>query len=638
MKPRDLVARIRRLGVNLGFLVFMLVFVAGIAASTAYTVHRLRAETITHYLMVASMHARAIEDHLTQSFSIVDQTLANASHASEEDLTPAQLSRHLEAALQISPALRSISVLDADNRIIASTNPVNLGVEVDSKDYLPPPSGNNELPRIGRPWSGRDFGNGTPNDVKPVPENRGLSFIPVVRSVRLGRRTLTLATAVNPDYFVSHYSAQLRPDEGFVEVLRYDGAGMLSTGDRPIPETMPPDRTFMAQLSDKEFGSFEEALPDDASVITAFRASRQFPLVVVAHIDRNQALAEWAAETRRLVLTVLPALLAVVVLTTLLYIYLRRVEEHRAELRQHEHDKLAATVFQTVDGGVLVTDADINIIAVNPAFTNITGFSRDEVIGKTPRSLVADKHPAEFFVAMSTTLADTGNWHGEIWSRHKNGQLYVAWLSIKQVRNEHGELTHYVGAFSDITERKAADERIRYLAHHDALTGLPNRTLFFDRLEQALAKARRDKTSNPRLALMYIDLDRFKPVNDTLGHAVGDMLLQQVAARMQACVRESDTVARLGGDEFALLLPSIEEANDALLVAEKIRQALCLPFDLSGHSVSISCSIGIAVVPEHGHSETQLTKCADDAMYRAKAAGRNKAELLLPRLTSGTRS
>ena len=183
---------------------------------------------------------------------------------------------------------------------------------------------------------------------------------------------------------------------------------------------------------------------------------------------------------------------------------------------------------------------------------------------------------------------------------------------------------HVVAIFNDVTERKREEERTHYLAHYDALTHLPNRTLITDRIRQALAKAKRDKA---RLALMFVDLDRFKPVNDELGHGVGDLLLQEVAKRLQACMRESDTAARLGGDEFIVLLPAIEAEQDAMLVAEKIRHALCQPFEVSGHTPDISCSIGVAVYPEHGNDEEQLVKHADIAMYHAKQSGRNNVKI-----------
>lgn len=292
--------------------------------------------------------------------------------------------------------------------------------------------------------------------------------------------------------------------------------------------------------------------------------------------------------------------------------------------RAEEGLLLASTVVKTVEEAVIVTDHDNRIIAANPAFSVITGYTADEVIGKNPRVLSSGRHPKEFFKELWETLLATGSWRGEIWDRRKDGEIYIKWLSIKLVRDETGKITHHVGVFADISERKAAEERMQYLAHHDMLTKLPNRTLFSDRLQQGLAQARRDKV---HLALMFLDLDKFKPVNDTYGHAVGDLLLKEVARRLQNCVRESDTVSRIGGDEFVVLLHSIEAVQDATVVAEKMLAVLNQPFELAGQTLHISGSIGISVYPEHGSDEKELTHSADIAMYYAKSGGRNNAML-----------
>ncbi|WP_054774237.1 putative bifunctional diguanylate cyclase/phosphodiesterase [Methylogaea oryzae] len=293
--------------------------------------------------------------------------------------------------------------------------------------------------------------------------------------------------------------------------------------------------------------------------------------------------------------------------------------------------RLAATVYSAVDEAVMVTSRDNRIIAVNPAFAAITGYAPEEVIGKNPHLLSSGAHPPAFYDELYATLAATGCWNGEIVNRRKNGELFNEWLSIKQVRDDKGRLTHHVAVFSDISERKATERRMHHMAHYDVLTDLPNRTLLTDRIQQALAQARREEAA---LALMFIDLDRFKPVNDTLGHAVGDLLLKEVAIRLQECVRESDTVSRLGGDEFVVLLPTLDVAADALLVAEKILQALAAPFALAGHYIRISSSIGIAVYPEHGDDEIQLLKNADTAMYYAKKSGRNNAKFYQPEMAA----
>ena len=292
--------------------------------------------------------------------------------------------------------------------------------------------------------------------------------------------------------------------------------------------------------------------------------------------------------------------------------------------KREEMMRLSATVFNTLDEAIVITDTDNKILTVNPAFTKITGYSHEEVVGKNPNLLSSGKHLPEFYEELWETLTATGSWHGEIWNRGKPGNLYVEQISIHTVHNDQGQLSHHVAAFSDVSERKAMDEHVRHLAHYDLLTDLPNRVLITDRLRHTLVKAKRDKV---HMALMFLDLDKFKPVNDRLGHAIGDLLLQDVAKRLRKCVRESDTVARIGGDEFVVLLPEINETADALRVADKILFALNLPFSLQNHQLHISASIGIAIYPEHGEDDEILTRNADIAMYFAKAQGRNHAQV-----------
>lgn len=296
-----------------------------------------------------------------------------------------------------------------------------------------------------------------------------------------------------------------------------------------------------------------------------------------------------------------------------------------SERKQREEElRLASTVFNLADEAMLVTNSRNEILSVNPAFEAITGYAPEEVIGHNPKMLSAKTHTKEFYRSMWFELAESGSWSGEVLNRKKSGEAFIEWLSIKRVLNEKGELTHHVAVFSDITARKAAEGRMRHLALHDALTDLPNRALLTERLEQAIIRARRDKS---HLGLLYFDLDTFKPVNDTFGHEVGDWLLMSVASRVVDCVRESDTVARLGGDEFVVLLPGLEKDKDALAVAEKIRVALGKPFIFAEVSFAISASIGVAIYPAHGDDEKTLTRNADTAMYHAKKNGRNRVVL-----------
>lgn len=292
-----------------------------------------------------------------------------------------------------------------------------------------------------------------------------------------------------------------------------------------------------------------------------------------------------------------------------------------AEVKESQEQlKLSAQVFVNSMEAIVITDVENNIIQVNKAFTEITGYSSEEAVGNNPRILKSGLQDREFYRAMWETLLATGSWQGELMDRRKSGEVYPKWLSITVVRDEKGIITNYIALFSDITERKASYERIQHLAHYDALTGLPNRTLLNDHLDLTIAVAKRSKT---QLAILFLDLDRFKIVNDSLGHYAGDLLLKIVSERLTSCVRETDTVARLGGDEFVILLNGIHEPNDAAGVAQKVVEAIAVSFMLEGNEVNIGTSIGIGIYPENGLDRSTLIKNADAAMYHAKENGRN---------------
>lgn len=282
--------------------------------------------------------------------------------------------------------------------------------------------------------------------------------------------------------------------------------------------------------------------------------------------------------------------------------------------------RLSRIVFENSLDGITVTDGNGRIQMVNRAFTDTTGYSAEEAIDQTPAMLKSGRQDAAFYQAFWTTLREKDEWRGEIWNKRKNGTIYPEWLNVSVVRDKRGQIEHFVAIFSDITERKQREEMITHQAFHDALTGLPNRVLFLDRLEQALVQAKRSK-SRPA-AIMFLDLDRFKSINDTLGHDAGDTLLRAVALRLRACVRASDTVARMGGDEFTILLPEIGDQAAAQAVAQKILDAMQVPVTLAGQPHVITTSIGIGLFPGDGRDADTLMKHADAAMYQAKDKGR----------------
>jgi diguanylate cyclase (GGDEF)-like protein/PAS domain S-box-containing protein len=305
---------------------------------------------------------------------------------------------------------------------------------------------------------------------------------------------------------------------------------------------------------------------------------------------------------------------------------IRMVEKGRGE----EETRLAAHVFRNALDATLITDAAGRILRINPMFTEITGFEEAEVVGQNPRLLRSDHHDEDFYREMWSALSTEGRWQGEIWNRRKDGRVFVAWESIVVVRGDDGAIRYFIGSFSDITDQVEAQRHILRLAHYDMLTELPNRVLFQDRLERAVVHAKRHER---QAALLFLDLDGFKKVNDTLGHRAGDELLKEVAVRLKQCVRMTDTIARLGGDEFTVVLDEITTTSDATQVADKIINALSAPFQFGPREMFISVSIGISLFPEHGHTGDELLKHADTAMYQAKAAGKARHNVYAAEMT-----
>lgn len=296
--------------------------------------------------------------------------------------------------------------------------------------------------------------------------------------------------------------------------------------------------------------------------------------------------------------------------------FIRDISE---QIEARERLRLAARVFEVSAEGIMVTDAANRIVSTNPAFQEITGYTEEEVLGKPPDVLSSGRHDRAFYEAMWKSLLGTGLWRGEIWNRRKNGEIYPQWLSVSLVRDDSGQVINHVGVFSDISERHAAHEQMRRLAHFDPLTHLANRALLRERLPQLLAESKGHQT-----ALLFIDLDGFKPVNDEHGHPVGDQLLEQVGERLRRCVRRGDLAARHGGDEFIVVLNDIVDTCHVIHVAGKILKALAKPYTVEGLSLQLSASLGIGLAPDHSDDMDTLISLADRAMYVAKESGPGK--------------
>ena len=282
--------------------------------------------------------------------------------------------------------------------------------------------------------------------------------------------------------------------------------------------------------------------------------------------------------------------------------------------------QIASLAINQSASSIIITDTDGTIEYVNPAFTEKTGYLSEEIIGKNPRVLSSGERPTKDNVALWKVLSAGKTWRGEFHNRKKNGELFWEIASIAPVKKRNGKVSHYIGMKEDITALKNAEKRILHMANHDVLTGLPTRQLSKDRLQKALANAKRNKT---KVAVLFIDLDGFKAVNDTFGHDVGDHVLKETADRLCSCVRDVDTVARVGGDEFWVVLSNISDKISVSTVAEKLIKAVSVPHKLTHEEVSIGASIGIALYPDNGMTSQELINLADQAMYEIKRQGKN---------------
>lgn len=298
---------------------------------------------------------------------------------------------------------------------------------------------------------------------------------------------------------------------------------------------------------------------------------------------------------------------------------LREVEELRRRNMEMALN-LASRAIENASESIMITDCNGVILLVNPAFERATGYAERELVGYKPAVLKSGRHDKAFYRELWASLKRNGQWQGEIWNRHKSGETCLEWLNISAVKADRKRVTHYVGIYTDIGRQEYTLERLHYLAYYDALTGLPNRRLFLDRLNVALAQARHD---GRLVAVMFVDLDHFKNINDRFGHLIGDKLLTITAERLKSCLRKGDTISRLGGDEFTVILPALSHPGDAAKVALKFLQSYAEPVNLDGVELQVSGSIGISLYPDDDEDPEALLNKADLAMYQVKEAGRN---------------
>jgi diguanylate cyclase (GGDEF)-like protein/PAS domain S-box-containing protein len=432
-----------------------------------------------------------------------------------------------------------------------------------------------------------------------------------------------MVLSISPSYLQRALTRITLDSDDAVAILRESGEYLArnKNQEKALGTSTDPTWPFVGpQVA--ESGTFTApACLDNMTRLYSWMRLADYPVTIVLGLSEEAVLKpieESNRKDRRHAIGVIALLIAFS--TGISYMALRAAKQ-REIVQRSEQLMLAARVFQHSYEGFVITDVKNEIVEVNQGFTDITGYSREEVIGKDPRILSSGRQSRNFYDALWRSLESTGFWRGEIWNRRKDGEIYAQLLSISVVRNDKGKVSNYIGVFSDINQIKRREVELELRADLDPLTGIPNRRLMFDRLRQQIAISGR---LNQSLAVCYVDLDGFKPINDHYGHQVGDQVLIEAAQRIQSNLPAGDTVARIGGDEFVLILGNYESSDDLAQAVQRVLDAIAEPIQIEDIHVSVSASIGVTTVPPDGQHAESLIRHADQAMYTAKAEGRNR--------------
>ncbi len=707
------------------------------------TLSNLRQEAIQTHRHVAILHATTLEEHFSQLLQHLDITIDRIALLSENISSTQAITPILTELLQNAPYLRSLSLLDTNGDITASSHAQNLGKKIPLENFLPIPFGSNPLLRIGVPWSGRDFDNARMSTPSSPVLAKELFFLPILKKVFFNKKPYYVIANLNMDYLANRYISLLPQDQGFVSLWRLDGILLFSTnqatplGISHFSATHP--------LDSEDF--FNHMMKQNHSALNVYKVARFFPFVMEIQTDEKNALGYWDQERQKVLgISILLLTLIGSLALTLIIRYVRENERQKQQLAYEKQFRLAmeatntglwtwnlitneitwdtqcflllgytpnafptslekiyelthpeesaamffaikeqllahhsflierrmktaqgewqwiqargkvteytstheplmlmgvyinidaqkkaeqlhltAVAFETQEA-ILITDVDEKVLKVNEAFSRITGYNESDILGKTPRILRSGHHNQAFYNDMWRALRTKGFWQGEMWNKRKNGEVYAEYITITAIHDDAGVVTHYLANFSDITTHKVAQKEIQEMAYYDPLTHLANRRLLDDTLNQTLKKSYEEKNFG---ALLFIDLDHFKELNDTFGHDAGDMLLIQAAARLKDCIRQSDFVARLGGDEFIVILPNLGNQRGIAFyltqaIATKVLALLCEPYSLTHGNYVLSASIGCTLFGDDMTKDAHaILKEADQAMYNAKDKGRN---------------
>lgn len=589
-----------------------------LAGYLGWTLYQEHASLRDHVRGEALALARLVAENAEASFQLVDLSLRHAIESMPavdftraEPLTEAgrqTIQEYLKHEQDRIPGVVSMSVTDARGVVLANTSGTPPGSYLGDRPYfLALRQSDGKEPVISEALRGRVSGKWGVQVARRIdfPDGRFAGmlvanlgteeyFIPFFKSLQLGAGAA-----------VSLWNREQRM------LVRYpvvEGVVGRNLSTPALVDLLRPDRTeAVASLISPVDGKLR---------VSGTRQLKRYPVASVVALDEAVYMAPWQRNLKVTLVLVGALLAAAGILTRQL------IRTYRAE----ERLRLAASVFSHCHEGIMITDAQSRIIDVNRQMEELTGFSRNELIGRTPALLDSGHHDLKFFSDLQKNLAEQGSWRGDIWNRRKDGALYVQHTRISAVRDDNGAISHFVGMASDITDLKEEQSNLEKMAFQDPLTELPNRILLADRLQQGITNSQRDQTL---LAVCYLDLDNFKPVNDRHGHAVGDQLLVNVANRWRGSVRGGDTVARLGGDEFIVLLNSMNSVAECEAAVARLLEAIASPFTHGDLTINVSASIGVAIFPRDGATAEELIHQADAMLYQAKNAGRCRYQFTL---------
>ena len=611
-----------------------LAIIAGALATFAIDEYH---QTLEQEYRFLEAHARIAEARIDDGLLLAQQLLIGTADdlLTQTALKEGEVERRVRERLSSLASVDFLLVTDAAGRIVTAVSSDDLASERAARGF---DASSRQYFRVHSERTEGGANSKTFHVSRPFKTTLGKMVFVVSAAIRGpgGSFKGVVAAGISAAYF-DRVLSEVKPEGegGAASLLNRQGDMLyhLPNPDRYVGSSVAEGLHFQAfvQSGERVLRSHGVAAISKQRRVFLFRWVGDSDLAIALSRVSDGVFTDWRGN---LVLRGLIFIFAAAVILWLSWIAHRHTSALRQVNRQLEADiaareqaeaatRLYASAFQHSGEAILICDGENRIVAVNDAFTRMTGYARSEIEGCNPRVLASGQTPVETYRDMWGALKAKGFWQGEIWDRRKDGAVYPKLMSVTAVPGRNGEIVNYVASFIDITERKVAEERIKRLAHHDSLTGLLNRVSLHEGLEDALVAAKAERRS---LAVMYIDLDHFKTINDSLGHATGDELLIEVARRLRDCVRESDMVARLGGDEFVVVLTGVLESAAVSRVGEKILAALGEPYRVGGHDLVSTPSVGVAVSSKDGDTRETLMKHADAAMYRAKSQGRNSIQ------------